>query len=327
MSTSTNRTGGANGAGTGTGTSTSTGTNANASTASPASTHSDNATLARLHGALLLMLKDFSALCARENLTWVVMYGTAIGVLRHKGFIPWDDDVDIAMSRDDLEKLTAIVQSDPVVSERYCMVDAQLNPRYPMATSRFMLRDTEFRDANLATMDFESGIFLDLFPLDDLADNERAFRRQVWRAWLCNKLAIAKLTRNPYVAGGGAQAAMLKAGAAVARGLLNLPGLRSIRLNERSLSWQTRYRGQRTRRVGYLCDTNRFWDIYDREDLFPVRMAAFEDMEVPLARRAEKLLSALYGDFMTPPPENARAEHYPEVLDLGPWEHAAPLEL
>ena len=284
-----------------------------------------DATLARLHSALLLMLKDFSALCARENLTWVVMFGSAIGALRHQGFIPWDDDIDIAMPRDDLEKLTALVRSDPLASARYCMIDAHLNPRYPMATSRLMLRDTEFRDANLATMDFESGVFLDLFPLDDLADDERAFRRQVWRAWLLNKLAIAKLTRKPYIAGSGVRTVALKAGAAAVHVLLNLPGLRNIRLNERSYAWQTRYRGQRTRRVGFPCDTDRFWDVYERDDLFPVRLASFESMEVPLAHKAEKILASLYGDFMTPPPEDARAEHYPEILDLGPWEQAAPL--
>ena len=78
-------------------------------------------------------------------------------------------------------------------------------------------------------MDFESGIFLDLFPLDALPDDERAFRRQAWRAWLFNKLAIAKLTKNPYVAGGGPRAAVLRAGSTAVRALLNLPGLRAIR--------------------------------------------------------------------------------------------------
>lgn len=289
--------------------------------------HTADETLARLHQALLLMLKDFSALCARDNLRWVIMYGSAIGALRHGGFIPWDDDVDIAMPREDLEKLSGIMQTDPALSARYSLISAQTDPKYPMATWRIMLRDTEFRDANLATMDFDSGIFLDLFPLDSLADDERMFKRQVWRAWLFNKLAIAKLTRNPYVAGGGMRAIVLKTGANAARGLLNLPGLRSIRLNGRSLAWQTRYRNQETRRIGFPCDTNRFWDIYERADVFPTRLVPFEDMEVPVAHRAEKLLAALYGDFMTPPPEDQRAEHYPEVLDLGPWEGAEPLEL
>lgn len=284
-------------------------------------------TLARLHKTLLLMLKDFSAICARENLQWVAVFGTAIGALRHGGFIPWDDDIDIAMPRNDLEKLGNIVQEDPVISRRYRLVNSQIDRNYPMATWRIMLRDTTFRDASLSTMDFDSGIFLDLFPLDNLADNERAFKRQVWRAWLYNKLAIAKLTKNPYIAEGGMRAAVLKAGSRTARAMLNLPGPRAINLNGRALFWQTRYKNCETHRMGFPCDTDRFWDIYERDDIFPVRKAPFEDMEIPLANQAEKLLDKLYGDFMKPIPENKRNAHYPEVLDIGPWENAHPLDL
>ena len=71
--------------------------------------------------------------------------------------------------------------------------------------------------------------------------------------------------------------------------------------------------------MGYLCDTGRFWDVYDRDDLDPVRLVPFEDLLVPIPHRAEKLLEALYGDFMTPPPENLRHEHYPHVLDFGAY--------
>lgn len=276
--------------------------------------------LEQLHRVLLGMLKDFMSICNRNDLQWFVAFGTAIGALRDKGFIPWDDDLDICMPREDLDRLIRIVQADD--SGRYSIMNSQVNKKYPMATTRLMLNGTEFKDTALQTVDFESCIFLDLFPLDNLADNERLFRRQAWRAWLYNKLSIAKLVKTPYVAGRGLRACVLRAGAATVRASLSLPGLRSLDFNALSLREQMRYSEVETRRVGFLCETNRFWCVYDREDLFPVRMVAFEDTTVPVARRAEKLLESLYGDFMTPPPLDRRYEHYPNILDFGEYAEA-----
>ena len=274
--------------------------------------------LEQLHRVMLMMLKDFSAICEKEGLAWFGAFGTALGALRHKGFIPWDDDIDICMPRADLDELTAVVMRD--WSDKYEMINAQIDPHYPMFTYRMMLRGTEFRDSALATMEFDSGIFLDLFALDNLADDEHAYKRQAWRAWLNNKLAIAKLVKNPYIAGHDLKAKVLRAGTNGARLLLNMPGVRSIDFNKRALIESTRYNaGPDTERLGYLCDTSRFSSSYNRCDLFPVRMVPFEDMEIPIAKETEKLLGEMYGDFMTPPPADQRREHYPDILDFGDY--------
>lgn len=273
--------------------------------------------LEQLHRVLLGMLKDFAALCERNDLRWFVAFGTAIGALRDKGFIPWDDDVDICMPREDLDRLASIVDND--ASGRYGIMNSQVNSKYPLATTRLTLKGTEFRDAALQTVDFESCIFLDLFPLDNVPDDDRLYRKQAWRAWFANKLSIARSVGDPYIAGGGLRARVLRTGTKVMRGVLSLPGLSSLDFNAISLREQTRYNGERTRRIGFLCDTDRLAHTYDRDDLFPVRLALFEDMMVPVAFRAEKLLSAFYGDYMTPPPTDQRREHYPDILDFGEY--------
>ncbi|MEG0324665.1 MAG: LicD family protein, partial [Raoultibacter sp.] len=230
---------------------------------------------------LLMMLKDFAVICERHDLCWFVAYGTALGAVRDKGFIPWDDDLDICMPREDLDTFVQIIQEDTF--GRYSIMNSQVNANYPMATTRLMLDGTEFRDVALQTVDFKSCIFLDLFPLDNLADNEKSFRKQAWRAWLYNKLSIARSVRSPYISGGGARSLILRAGTFGMRNLLKLPGLRTLDFNKHSLQEQTRYNGAQTQRVGFLCETDRLSCVYDRTDLFPVRMVVFEDMEVPIA--------------------------------------------
>ncbi len=288
--------------------------------------------LDQLHRVLLMMVKDFAQLCEKENLQWVAMYGTAIGALRHGGFIPWDDDLDICMTRLELDRLTALVNGSGATTcaastadelaafrAKYEIINAQTHPGYPMTTYRLVLKGTEFRDSNLATMDFPSGIFLDLFPLDTLAADEAARNKQIWWSWFYNKLAIAKLTANPYIGGKGLAPAILKAGTTVARAILNAPGIRAWNPNASALKWLERYENCETGWIGYPCDTNRFWDIYETKDVFPVRWVDFEDTQVPLANRAEKLLTDLYGEWQTPPPNDKRIAHYPDVLDFGDY--------
>ncbi|MDO5118330.1 MAG: LicD family protein, partial [Eggerthellaceae bacterium] len=290
---------------------------AEASAAGDEGTFETDEKLQKLHSILLMMMKDFADLCARHDLAWIVSYGSAIGALRHKGFIPWDDDIDICMPRTDLERLGDIVAAE--AADKYLIVDARTYAGYPLATTRFVLRGTEFRDSALAGMDFPSGIFLDLFPLDNLADDENAFKRQVYGAWLLNKLALAKQFENPTIARAGATGAAMRAAATFARRALNLPGLREIDPNQAAEQLSMKYAGIETRRVGFPCDTFPDGCLYDVDDLYPVRWVPFEDMEVPIAAQAEKLLDEYYGDWMTPPPGNARRAHYPDILDFGPY--------
>lgn len=270
-----------------------------------------------LHKALLMMLGDFSAICEQEGLRWYASFGTAIGALRDGGFIPWDEDLDICMPREDLNRLIAVVQRDH--AKKYEMINAEINPKYPMLTTRMMLRGTKCCDSALASMDFDSAIFLDLFPLDALSDGETAFKKQVYGGWLLNKLAIVKLVDDPFIKGDGVKSKVLHAGTACMRGLLKLPGLRSADFNKKALRVCTGCADARTRRWGFIGDTVPTWDVYDRADFEPARWVPFEDTKIRIANKAEKHLAALYGDWQTPISVDQRDDHFPDVLELGPY--------
>ena len=81
----------------------------------------------------------------------------------------------------------------------------------------------------------------------------------------------------------------------------------------------TRCNDRETRRLSYLCDTDRFWNTIDKQDLYPLRKEPFEDVYLNFPANIEKMLSQMHPDFMTLPPVEKRKNHYPYQLDLGQY--------
>ncbi|MCI8983596.1 MAG: LicD family protein [Hungatella sp.] len=114
----------------------------------------------------LEMLERFDQVCKKHGLTYWAFYGTLLGAVRHQGFVPWDDDIDLVMFRDDYERLKAVASWE--FREPYFFQDAYTDRRI-WALSK--IRDSrttgiEFRELR----DFHQGIFIDIFPLDSVAD-------------------------------------------------------------------------------------------------------------------------------------------------------------
>ena len=110
---------------------------------------------------LVAMLKDFHAFCEANSLTYYVCYGTLLGIVRHKGFIPWDDDVDIVMPRTDYERFLIAMRSR---NKRYKVKSNKNDPRYPYCFAKYYDSATVLNE-NL-WHEYEMGLYLDIVPLD-----------------------------------------------------------------------------------------------------------------------------------------------------------------
>ena len=137
--------------------------------------------LKQLQGEILSILDDFIRICEDYHLEYFGIAGTGIGALRHKGFIPWDDDIDIAMPRRDFERLLRIVEKK--MSDRYLVLNAERYPNYPLMTTRLVKKGTVFVEEVMKDVDCPFGIFLDLYVLDNVADNPVLYQIQSWTAW------------------------------------------------------------------------------------------------------------------------------------------------
>lgn len=122
----------------------------------------DAETLRHVQQCELKILKDVARICDGQGLTYFGLAGTGIGAIRHKGFIPWDDDIDIGMPARDLEQLVKIIREEHAGT--YDVINADIDSNYPLATTRIMLKGTQFCEETLSELPLDLGIFLTCMP-------------------------------------------------------------------------------------------------------------------------------------------------------------------
>lgn len=277
----------------------------------------DNATLKRLQECELILLRDFVDICESEGLMYFGLAGTALGAVRHKGFIPWDDDIDLGLPRKDFDRLVEIVQSK--YADRYEIMNAANNINYPLPTTRMMLKGTQFCEETLADIPCDLGIFLDLYAFDSVADDEKEYRKQAWDAWWWSHVRILLSIPKPVLPFRGFPRAVVLKACQFASFVFRTLGMTSEKAFEREEEARNRFRDRQTRRIAYLCDTDRFSQTISWDELLPLEKLEFEGLFLNFPANYKEHLEGLYGDYMTLPPEDQRKNHFPARLDFGPW--------
>ena len=283
------------------------------------------ADLARLQKIEMMMYADFRAVCEKHGLTYWGFCGTGIGALRHGGFIPWDDDIDLYLPRADYEKAIRYMTTE--YGDRYYALNTKTSAHYPLATTRLCLKGTVFCEEVMKQVDCPWGIFLDLYPVDAAADASYARTKQILGAWFYSKLVILYEMPRPKLYFDGWRADAVTAGCTLAHELLHWLRIPKKALVDRRDGISAQYNGCRTRRLGYFCDTRPYADMFPRRDLYPLRQLPYEDSTMPFPRHVEKLLTKMFGDFMTLPPEEKRQNHVPYLLDFGKFAGMTPEEV
>ena len=276
----------------------------------------DPETLKRVQQTELGILKDFINLCEKHDLVYFGIGGTAIGALRHQGFIPWDDDIDVAMPREDFDKFLKYAKEE--LNDKYFVMNTEENENYPLMTSRLILRGTDFREEALKGIDCPLGIFLDMYPLDKISDDPAEWKKQARDAWFWSKILILRSIAFPILGFSGWKAKAVHAACAVAHGALSVCHISKKWIYGKCLEASTRYRDlPETGRIDFLCDTTPYMNIHDMNGLYPLRKIPFEDIMMNFPGNIEENLTREYGDFMQLPPEEKRKNHYPYRLDFG----------
>ena len=276
-----------------------------------------NTDLALVHKCELILLDYFIDICQKNDLMYFGFAGTGIGALRHQGFIPWDDDIDLGMPAADLNKLIEIVQAD--TSGKYRIINSDIDIEYPLPTTRLMLTGTDFCEEALRDIPCQFGIFLDLYAFDNVADDERLYKKQAWDAWMWSHIRLLLSIPDPVIVYHGIKGAIVKAASRTAAVILKIAHLDKAKCLAKENEARSRYANVKTQRIAFMNDTSRFIATYAWRDIRPLRTLPFEGRAVMFPANLESTLETQYGDFMTPPPIEHRKNHYPARLDFGQY--------
>ena len=277
----------------------------------------DTETLKHLQQVERMILKDFVDTCEANNIRYFGFGGTAIGALRHKGFIPWDDDIDVCLPAEDFNKLLDIY--DKEWSEKYSIMNTERDINYPFPTTRIMLKGTQFCEEALAPLPLDLGIFLDVYCFDNVSDDEKEYKKQAFDAWFWSHMRILVDVPRPVILADGIKGKLLKAAVTMGRGVCKLLHLSTQKMYEREQEARNRFAHVKTKRIAYLHDTDRFVNTYPVDEVFPVDKLDFDGIQVAFPNQNDKFLRMLYGDYMQMPPVEKRKNHYPARLDFGPY--------
>ena len=272
----------------------------------------DDKTLKHLQSLELKILKEFIKICEDNDLTYYMYAGSLLGTIRHQGFIPWDDDLDVIMFRDDFEKFKEIFIANN--HDKIKLLSIETEKDYFHLLAKLMLKDTLFEEKWVNQVDFNIGINIDVFVLDDLSNNEFKRNYQLKKAFLYNKLLIMskiRLDDLPF---------LTKLITHSGYYILNLLGIKPKWLNKRCLNFLKNFQDENAEFVFDISATaEEYPQIFNKNEFKKVEKAKFEDIEVNVPVNYDEILKSLYGDYMQLPPEEDRYNHITENLDFGPY--------
>lgn len=261
------------------------------------------------------ILKEFHEICIKNNLDYFLCGGSAIGVIRHGGFIPWDDDIDVGMSREDYDKFLEIAERDH--SDRYKIVNAETNKHFPLMNTRWGLNGTKYVTRDLANIKGEFGIFLDIFCFDNIPDNDRLMKKQATKAWLLGKLMVLSGVPKPVLYIKGKKKYIFDLVFFLGHYTLKIFRLKPEFFYNKTKKYMFQYKDVKTKRMAYMFDPKRYTSIVNKSDIYPTKENNFSELRVKVPNRTEEYLKSRYGDYMKMPPVDQRHNHPPYILDFG----------
>lgn len=274
----------------------------------------DDELLHKLQDVLLEIMDEFVRICEENKLQYFLVYGTAIGAVRHHGFIPWDDDMDVAMPREDFEKFIEICNAD--TTGKYEILNTNTDRRNCSSVTKFQKKNTTFIAEHAKYLKNNIGIAIDIFPFDEVVDSDEILQKQMQTARVWGRLLYLKGSGKPDIPYTGAKKVVAEAVCMFAHGLLKILPISSVRMFDNIQKISTKYRGKDTTHLYCFVAPVSVKHRWEKENVFPLKKEAFCGREYYIPNNNHQMLSDIYGDYMQLPPVEERVNHKPYKISF-----------
>lgn len=261
--------------------------------------------LSRLQEAELEIFKEFITICEKEKLKWFICGGSFLGAIRHQGFIPWDDDVDVAMPRPDFEKFLKIAPL--YLSSQLYLSTYKLGQKHYTLVAMIINKNKEFTLNNSAKQ-VKIGAWMDILVIDGAPPE--GIKRKVFKIKYLYYRMMNQFAHFNEVVNLNKKRPWYEMVAIKFAQISNIEThLNGIKIGDRFHALLKRNPYDSSKEVATFMGAAKMHEILPREVYGEGKDYMFEGIKVKGPDQADTYLTHFYGDYMTPPPEGERNRH------------------
>lgn len=245
----------------------------------------------------LRILKEVDEFCSKNCIHYSLAYGTLIGAIRHKGYIPWDDDIDIMMLRPDYDRFISLFNHD--TSKLFSVASSVSDPEFHYPIAKITCNSTINNEYGYDRY----GYAIDLFPIDKIPETDSESHFIIWKKKICWNLFLLKaLTWD--------RKRSLKTNLIILVLKLFVGLIPYSFIHKRMLKESIRYSGLKNYRLGSIFSPYGTRDFFDKELFSDFNLHPFENHQFSVIKGFDKYLTKIYGDYMKLPPVEQQVTHH-----------------
>lgn len=269
----------------------------------------NNQDLKTLQQLELKIAKEINRVCEIIGIRYFLIGGTFLGAVRHKGFIPWDDDIDVGMIREDYERF--MKEAPEYLGDEFFLQNWDTDPNYPFSFGKLRLNGTVVVEKMNDGVEGHKGVFLDIFPYDNVPEDPKLQKKQARNIYILKKMMWIKKGYGKNLQNDGIKMWLKYNGARLCTSFVSYAWIKETYSKE-----LTKYNGRHTEKLFISCLYSYEKSCVERKWVEELANYEFEDALFPAPRDYDSFLTALYGDYMTLPPVEKRHTHEIQSLIL-----------